>query len=133
MASEISVLTTFDRMWLVLSEDLKSIRDDPGFDPKKKQQPKAGKLYAYITNRCLLQYAPFFYDMVIELVNWSLATQEKNSLLIEQADLKNIVIGKLESMKTTDGEKLKEPCTNAVIANFLSSYLILLSCGTKFN
>ena len=103
-----SVIKTFDRMWTVLSQDLKSIRDDPGFDPKKKQQPKAGKLYQYITNRCLLQYIPFFSDMAIELVNWSLATQERNALLIEQAGFKNMVIGKLEAMKREDGEKMQE-------------------------
>ena len=108
VTSEVNVIDTFDRVWPILCTDLRTIRDDVNFDPRKLAQAKAGRLYTQITNRSVLQYMYFFRDMVAEIVAWTLKTQEHNAPLIEQIRYKNQITGELELMKTQNGKHMTE-------------------------
>ena len=114
LPSEMHVINTFQRVWVVLVKDLDAIANDPSFDPKRIAQPKARRLHKQITNRSVMLYMFFFCDMVREFSQWTEVTQEHNALLIEQIRWKNKITSKLEQLKnpnddpTMYGEKLKE-------------------------
>ena len=104
VTSEVQAIKTFQRVWVILSKDLNEIANDRDFDPKRVAQPKAGRLYRQVTNRSVLLYMHFFWDMVLEMVTWTELTQEHNALLIEQIRYKHEIIAKLEELKNPNDD-----------------------------
>lgn len=98
-------LNNFDKGWSTLYHDLGKISTNPKFP--KKVQLKADNIRKAITNKNVVLYNFFFWDLTQLMADWTQFAQKRRGMLIEQIERKNSVISSLMLMKDQDGEHLK--------------------------